>query len=161
AVPVVCMVAALLVAPLIRALDAQTGWTLLGFGPEGARALMGTLAASLLTLIIFAFSILLLTVQIVSGQLTPRLISRLLVRRFPKLTLGVFVFAYTYSLAALGHVEDHVRELPLLLAVLTSLASLVLFLYLIQNTGQEFRPISILTNVDVDTRRVIAALFPR
>ena len=68
ATPVACMAAALLAAPSIRWIDDQTRWTLMGFGPDGARALLAALGSSLLTFLVFAFSILLLAVQIAGGR---------------------------------------------------------------------------------------------
>ncbi|HVP00313.1 MAG TPA: DUF2254 domain-containing protein [Bryobacteraceae bacterium] len=160
AVPIACMLAAMLVAPVVRAIDDRTRWALLDFGIEGSRVVVGALASSLLTFIVFAFSIILLAVQIASGQLSPRIIARVLESRLTKLTLGVFVFSFTYTLAALGRIEDRVPQLPVLVAVLSSLLSIALFLYFIQKAGQSFRPIMILTGVAGDTRAVIQALYP-
>ena len=155
------MAAALLAAPVFRWIDDQTRWTLMGFGPDGAKAVLGALASSLLTFIVFAFSIILLAVQIAGGQLSPRIIARVFESRVAKLTLGVFVFSYAYSLAALGRIEDRVPQLPVLVAVLASLLSVALFLYLIQEASQSLRPVMILTRVADDTRRVIEAICPR
>ena len=84
-VPVACMAAALAVAPVIRWIDTQTQWTLLDFGPDGARNVLGGLASSLLTFIVFAFSTLTVSVQIASGQLTPRIIARVFEDRLTKI----------------------------------------------------------------------------
>jgi uncharacterized membrane protein len=158
--PVASMAAALLAAPLIRMVDEDTRWTLMGFGIEGSRIVVGALASSLLTFIVFAFSIILLAVQIAGGQLSPRIIARVFESRLAKLTLSAFVFSYTYALAALGRIEDRVPQLPVLVAVLSSLLSVVLFLYLIQKVSQSFRPVMILTRVAADTRAVISAVYP-
>ena len=161
ATAIACMAAALLAAPLIRLIDESTQWTLMGFGLEGARVVVGALASSLLTFIVFAFSIILLAVQVAGGQLSPRIIARVFENRLAKLTLGAFVFSYTYTLAALGRIEDRVPQLPVLIAVLSSLFSVALFLYLIQKVSQSFRPVMILTRVAVDTRAAISAVYPR
>jgi uncharacterized membrane protein len=158
--PIASIALALITAPLIRMVDDRMQWTLLNFGPEGSRFVVGALAASLLTFIVFAFSIILLTVQIAGGQLTPRIIARIFENRLAKLTLSGFVFSYTYTLAALGRIEVRVPQLPVLVAVLSSLFSVILFLYLIQKTSQSFRPISIFTRVGADTRNVISAVYP-
>lgn len=158
--PVASMAAALLAAPLIRLIDEKTHWTLMGFGPQGAFAVVGALAASLLTFIVFAFSIILLAVQITGGQLSPRIIARVFERRLVKLTLGAFVFSYTYTLAALGRIEGRVPQLPALLAVLSSLFSIVLFLYLVQEVSQGLRPVEILSRVAAETRAVIGVVYP-
>ena len=160
-VPLICMAAAILTAPVIRWVDDQTRWTLLGFGPEGARAVVGALVASLLTFIVFAFSLLLLAVQVAGAQLSWGIIARVFESRLTKLTLSAFVFSYAYTSAALGRIEDRVPQLPILVAVLCSLISIILFLYLIQEASQSLRPVMILTRVADDTRRAIEALYPR
>ena len=160
AAPIASIVAAIFAAPLIRMLDEYTKWTLLGFGPEGARIVVGALATSLLTFIVFAFSSILIAVQIASGQLTPRIIARVFENRLAKLTLSTFVLSFTYTLAALGRIEDRVPQLPVLVVVFSSLLSIILFLYLIQKVSQSLRPVMILTRVGSDTRTVIGSVFP-
>lgn len=154
------IVAALIVAPVSRWIDEQTNWTLMGFAADGARNVLGALASSLLTFIVFALSILLLSVQMASGQLTPRIIARFFEQRLTKLTVGAFVFAWVYSLSALGRVEDRVPQLPVLIAILLSLVGVVLFLYLVQSAVQGMRPITILTDIADETRAVIGAVYP-
>jgi uncharacterized membrane protein len=159
--PVACMAAALLAAPSVRWIDDQTQWTLMGFGLDGAKALLAALASSLLTFIVFAFSILLLAGQIAGGQLSPRIIARVFESRLARLALGVFVFSFTFSIASLGRIEGRVQQLPVMIAVLSSLASVVLFIYLIHGVCLGFRPITILTRVAEDTKAVIETLYPR
>jgi uncharacterized membrane protein len=159
--PAVASVAvALVAAPLIRMIDDDTRWTLMGFGLDGAKALAGALSSSLLTLIVFSFSIILLAVQVAGSQLSPRVIARIYVTRRLKLVVGAFVFSYTYTLAYLGRIEGRVPQLPMLVAVLSSLFSVVLFLYLIQMAGQDLRQGAVLANVAAETRTVIHGLYP-
>jgi uncharacterized membrane protein len=158
--PVASMAAALLAAPLILMVDERTQWTLMGFGPEGSRIVVGALASSLLTFIVFAFSIILLAVQIAGGQLSPRIIARVFESHLAKVTLSAFVFSYTYTLAALGRIEDRVPQLPIQVAIIASLLSVALFLYLIQEVSQSLRPVMILTRVAADTRAVINSVYP-
>lgn len=158
--PVAGMVVALLLAPVIRWVDERTQWTLLGFGPDGAKAVIGALSSSLLTFVVFAFSILLLSVQVAGSQLSPRVIARVFETRLSRATLAAFVFSYIYSLAALGRVEGRVPQLPVLLVILSSLAGIALFIGLIQSASQDLRPISVLAAVAEDTRTVIEAVYP-
>ena len=55
-VPVAGVVLALGLAPTLRRFDAATGWTLLGFGPDGARAALAGLVGAVFTFIVFLFS---------------------------------------------------------------------------------------------------------
>ena len=100
AIPIACMAAALLAAPLLREIDLRTHWTLLGFGPDGSKMVVGALASSLLTFIVFFFSIILLAVQIASGQLSPRIIARVLESLSQAVTrrLGLFVHLHVSRL---------------------------------------------------------------
>jgi hypothetical protein len=82
--PVASMALALLVAPLTRWVDERTQWSLLGFGPDGAKAVIGALSSSLLTFVVFAFSILLLSVQVAGSQLSPRVIARVFETRLSR-----------------------------------------------------------------------------
>jgi uncharacterized membrane protein len=159
-IPVACMAAALIAAPLVRWIDAQTSWTLMGFGADGARNVIGALASSLLTFLVFVFSILLLAVQIASGQLTPRIISRLFENRATQWTIGAFVFAWVFSLAALGRVEERVPQLLVALAVLLGVLCVGLFLRLVQRAVQSMRPVAVLTEIAHSTRRVIEVVYP-
>jgi len=150
----------MMAAPLVRMLDEQTQWTLIGYGADGARAVVGALSASILSLLVFSFSIMLLAVQVAGGQLSPRIVERILEARAVKVALSAFVFSFVYSLAVLGRVDNRVPQLAILVAVLTSCFSIALFLYLIQGASKSFRPVVMLTQVAADTRAVIVSLYP-
>ena len=158
--PVAAIGLALIVAPMIRRLDEQTRWSILGGGLDGARSLVGNLPGALLSLIVFFLSILLIAVQLASSQYSQRIIARLFEQSRLKIVLAVFVFSHTYSLFALGRIEDRVPELPVMIALLMNLISLGLFLYMIQVVGEQFRPVVILGDVAAATGKVFDQLYP-
>ena len=92
----------LVAVPATRWLDRQTGWSWFDFTSEGARGILSASASSMLTFVVFAVSALLLAVQLASSQLTPRIITFIFSLRSVKVSVGVFVFAYTFTLGALG-----------------------------------------------------------
>jgi uncharacterized membrane protein len=158
--PISSIVLALAVAPLVRRIDDMTRWSLFGFSAAGASAVISAFASSLLALIVFAFSILLLAIQIAGGQLSPRIIARVFQTRILKVTVAAFVFSYTYSLAALSRIGDRVPQLPVAFAIYLSLTSLALFIFLVQRVGEGFRPGTVMTKVAAETRLVIDAIYP-
>lgn len=160
-VPLGCMLLALVIAPILRELDARTNWTLLGFTPNGARSLVGALVASGLSFIVFTFSILLVAVQIASGNLSPRVIPSFLKDRPVKIVLGVFVFTFTYSVAVLGRIENSVLQLPMVLVILFNLVSIGGFLYLIDYTATSLRPVSMAARIATEGLGVIESVYPR
>lgn len=158
--PVASIAVALTVAPVVRAIDDATRWELFGLGSGGAAAVVSGLSSSILALIVFAFSILLLAIQIAGGQLSPRVIARIFRARLLKVTLSAFVFSYTYSLAALSRIGDRVPQLPVAVAIAASLASLGIFIYLVQRIGEAFRPGTVMMLIAAETRVVIDAMYP-
>lgn len=158
--PVVGMVVALPLRPLIQAVDANLGWTSEAH-PDGARAVLGALAASMLTFIVFVFSILLVAVQLASAQLTPRIIA--VVYRAPvlKLSLTFFVFTFTYTLGVLGRINNTVPQVAMWVAVYSNVISIVLFIFMLDRTGKSLRPVAILTTVGNRGRDVIRDVYPR
>jgi len=101
-VPMGWMLAALIAVRAVRWIDYQTGWSWFEFTAEGAREILGSLSSSMLTFIVFAVSSLLLAVQLASAQLTPRIIALVFSFRRVKVSVGVFVFAYTFALPRWG-----------------------------------------------------------
>ena len=158
--PVLGMVAALLLRPVIQRVDLVLGWKA-AVGPGGAQALLGALAASMLTFIVFVFSILLVAVQLASAQLTPRIIALVHRSRVLKLSLTFFVFAFTYTLAVLSRIEDSVPQISLWMAVYSSVICIGLFIFMIDHVGKSLRPVSVLTRVGSAGQEVIRAVYPR
>src|SRR5262249_19214839 len=108
---VLALVGASLCAPAVRWLDQQTGWVVFHYSPEGARAVLGMLAGSMLTFLVFVLSATLIVVQLASGQLTPRVIAIVFGMSWVRLTLVSLTFTFAYTLSALARVEDRVPHL--------------------------------------------------
>jgi uncharacterized membrane protein len=158
--PMVGMVAALLLRPVVQRVDVILGWKA-AVGPDGARALLGALASSMLTFIVFVFSILLVAVQLASAQLTPRIIALVYRGRVVKLSLTFFVFTFTYSLAVLSRIETAVPQVSLWVAVYSNVFCIGLFIYMIDRVGKSLRPVSVLTLVGSAGQEVIREVYPR
>src|SRR5512135_157785 len=71
---------------------------------DGASAVLGAFAASMMTFVVYAVSALLLAVQLASGQITPRLISLTFGRWSTKVCTCAFVFAFGISMIALANI---------------------------------------------------------
>ena len=160
-VPVFSMLLALICAPLSRHLNESLRWQFLGFGMAGARSAVGLISASILTFVVFFFSVLLLTVQIASGNLSPRVIARPFQSNILKASLGLFVFTFIYSLSVLGRLEDEVLQLPVFLTLLLSVASIGVFLFIVEHISKELRPATILTRVAQAGLDVIRSVYPQ
>jgi len=158
--PLVCMVAAIVTHRVLWWLDDRTRWAWLNFSPDGARAAVGAITSSLLTFMVFTFSILLLVVQIAGAQLSPRIVMFALPDRFIKCAMVVFVFSFTYSLGVLARIDAVVPQLPMVMMVLSCFASIGMFLYLVNLTATSLRPVGILGTIAAEANRVIEDMYP-
>lgn len=158
--PLLGMVGAIILHKLVRMVDLAVGWEA-SVSSDGARSFLSTLSASMFTFIVFVFSILLLSVQLASAQLTPRIIALFYRSLVLKFSLTFFVFAFTFSLAVLFRINDSVMQISLWIAGYSCLASIGIFLYMIDNVGKSLRPISLLNLLGSKGQEVIADVFPK
>jgi uncharacterized membrane protein len=154
------LLAALVCAPAMRWLDRESGWAIFRFGPDGARAILGMLAGSMLTFIVFVLSTTLIVVQLASAQLTPRIIVLVLTSPGVKFALGTLTFTYTFTLAALGRVEERVPDLHVSVAVLLNLVCIMVFFRFVQQLAGGLRPASVMLLVSDRAWRVIDQVYP-
>ena len=158
--PLLAMAAAVVLHQLLWWLDARTRWAWAGFSPDGARGIVGVIATSMLTFMVFTYSMILLGVQIAGAQLSPRVIDVVMKDRVLKWCLGLFVFAFTYSACVLGRIEDVVPQLPMVMVSLGCLLSISAFLYLVDYMMRILRPAGILVRVAAVATSVIEDIYP-
>jgi uncharacterized membrane protein len=158
--PVVGVLAAMVLARSLHWLDSEMGWKS-GFDADSMRAVLGSLAGSMFTFIVFVCSSLLLVVQLASAQLTPRIIGVLLRDPVTKLTLTMFMFTFTFALAALLRIGSTVPQLTAEIAGYGSVACLGLFVFLIDRVAKLLRPSGALRSVAQQAHIVIDAVYPR
>lgn len=158
--PVLSMVVALVIAPLLVGLDHAVGWESTDES-DAARTVLGALSASMFTFIVFVSSALLIAVQLASAQLTPRIIAVVFRDPVTKFSLTAFVFTFTLSLAVLVRINSVVPILSVRLAAYSCLASLGLFLFMIDHVGKWLRPSGALRAVALLGREVIENVYPR
>lgn len=159
-IPLSCAGVALLVAPAVRWIEAGTRWSLLNFEIDGARALLGALIGASLSYIVFLASALLIAVQLMSAQLSPRVIREFMLNWSYRLVLGLFVFTFIYTVSALARTTKSVHQLQVLMAIVFNLASIGAFLYLIDHALRHFRPSPIVNRVSAQGLRVIEKCYP-
>src|SRR5262245_47142449 len=158
--PSLSILAALGAIRLVYRIDRVMDWQS-SLEPETARAVLATMAASMFTFIVFISSALLVAVQLASSQLTPRIIAIVFRDSVTRFSLAVFVFTFTFALAALVRVTTTAPTLTSAVAAYRCLASLVVFLYLIDHVGKALRPSGALRSVAVLGRAVVDKVYPR
>src|SRR4051794_5124636 len=160
AAPACMVVLGIAVANGLRWLDDTYHWRWFEFTADGAKAILGTSVASMLTFLVVLVSSLLLVVQLVSAQLTPRIIAPTFRNPLIRATLSAFVFTYTLSIAVLGRVGDVVPQVAVAVAIVTNVLSIMLFLFFVGSIGMDLRPVRVLSKVAAHGRVVIMHIYP-
>src|SRR6516225_8498740 len=137
--PVATMVVALIAVRFLHWLEVAMGWHA-SVSPDTARTVLGSLAGAMFTFIVFVCSSLLLVVQLASAQFTPRVIGNMFRDRVTKLTLVVFVFTFTFDLAAVVRIDATVPFLVTQIAVYGCAVSVGVFLFMVDHVGKMLRP---------------------
>jgi uncharacterized membrane protein len=154
------LAAALVAAPAVRWLDHETNWKMFAFSPDGARAILGALVSSMLTFIVFVLSAALIVVQLASGQSSPRVIALVLAMPWVRVALGILTFTFTFTLAALGRIEDRVPDLEVSIAVVLNLLSLIVFFGFVHRLAGGLRPAALIQLVADRAEHVFDEVYP-
>ncbi len=131
---------------------------LVGFdgGPDSARAILSTIAASMLTFLALVFTLTVVALQLAS-DFSPRLLRGFLVARASKVALGLFVSTFTYAVLVLREVDpDNVPELSVTIAIILVIVSVIAFVYYVSEIAQSLRVASIVERAGDATRSEIA-----
>jgi uncharacterized membrane protein len=158
--PVLSTVVAIVAVRLLHWIEENLGWES-PIEADTARALLGTLASSLFTTIVFICSALLVAVQLASAALTPRIIGVVFRDPVTKFALTLLVFTFTFSLSALIRIKATVPLLTTHLAAYGCVVCLAVFFYLIDHLGKSLRPSGALRAVAWLGRRVLDSVYPR
>jgi uncharacterized membrane protein len=160
-VPAFSTVAAFLSFPLLRLLDRSLGFQFFRYSPDGARALATIVSGAMLSFVVLFFSVLLLTVQIASSTLSPRIISRPFRSRALKASLGLFVFTLIYSMAVVARgTERNIGQLATAMVIVLTIISICVFLYVVEHVSKELRPVTVMADIASEGIRVIKVVYP-
>ena len=150
-------------AATARLLD-RWSWVFTG-GPEGARAVLSTVASSMITVAGVTFSITIVALTLASQQYGPRLLRNFLRDLGNQVVLGTFVSTFLYCLLVLRTVrgsddEEFVPHLAVTVGVMLAMLSLVVLIFFIHHVATSIRASTIIANVADDLQSAIVRLFP-
>jgi uncharacterized membrane protein len=128
--------------------------TLIGFdgGPDSARSILSTIAASMLTFLALVFTLTVVALQLAS-DFSPRLLRTFLSTTATKVALGLFVATFTYAVLVLREVDpDNVPELSVTIAIILVIVSVIAFVYYVSEVAQSLRVASIVERAGQGSR---------
>lgn len=140
-------------------------WWVYTGSPEGARAVLSTIASSMITVAGVTFSITTVALTLASQQFGPRLLRNFMRDLGNQITLGTFVSTFVYCLLVLRTVRgsdesQFVPNIAVSAGVLLALASLGILIYFIHHVSTSIQAAHIIAAVAQDLHHAIERLFP-
>ncbi|HJR39309.1 MAG TPA: DUF2254 domain-containing protein [Nocardioidaceae bacterium] len=133
-------------------------------GPDGAREVLGTIAASMITVAGVVFSITIVALTLASSQFGPRLLERFTRDRGNQLTLGTFIATFLYCLLVLRTIRtdqpESVPDVGVTVAVALAIAGLSVLIYFIHHVSMSIQAPSLVASIGGELRNGIHHLFP-
>ncbi|WP_338608525.1 DUF2254 domain-containing protein [Pelagibacterium nitratireducens] len=107
------------------------------FGPEGARAVLTTIAGGMMTMASLVFSLTFVGLTQLSGQLGPRVLIMFMQDRTTQSVLGAFVGVFLFALVVLGEVSEledgFVPELAVAATIVIATGAFGLVIYFVHH----------------------------
>lgn len=171
--PAIMAGCAVVLAFVMVALDAPvTGWLTRNWGvsftggAEGASALLGAIAGSMITIAGVVFSMTLVALSLASSQLGPRLLRSFMRDTKTQIVLGTFVATFLYCLLVLRTIRRaeeivFVPHLSVAIGVLLAVVSVGVLIYFIHHVSVSIQADEIVARVGDELIEGIEHLFPQ
>jgi uncharacterized membrane protein len=150
--------------PMTEWLALNLGWTFTG-GAEGASAVLGIVAGSMITIAGVVFSMTLVVLSLASAQLRPRLLRVFMSDSTTQVVLGTFIATFLYCLLVLRTIRRaeevaFVPHLSVTVGVLLAVASVGVLIYFIHHVCVSIQANEIAARVGKELIERIDHLFP-
>ena len=161
-VPVLAYAGAIVALRIVSYVDDLLEWKWAWeLEPAAVQNALEGLVAAAVSFIVFAFSSLLVAIQIASAQLTPRIIATTLLRdNTIRCVVALFVSTLAFALGTLVRSQTQVPYVLLTCSVALAGASTVAFIYLIDYAARLLRPVSVVWRLGEEGLRVIEQVYP-
>lgn len=132
--------------------------------PEGARALLSTVAGAMITVTGVVFSIGMVALQLASQQFGPRILYNFMRDRSNQFVFGTFIATYLYCLLVLrtiqGGEQNFIPDFSILVGVVLAVSSMVVLIFFIHHISLSIQAMVIVASIRRDLEVVISELFP-
>lgn len=170
-VPSLILVAAIALAFMMLYLDHKGDseitnlWWLYTGGPDGARAVLSTIAGSMVTVAGTAFSITIVALQLAASNFGPRLLRNFMQDIGNQIVLGTFIGTFIYCLLILRTIrgEDYspfVPQMSVTVGVGLAVLSTGVLVYFIHHASTSIQVAQVMSNVADDLDRAIDRIYP-
>jgi uncharacterized membrane protein len=132
-------------------------------GPDAALEILGTVAASMVSLAALVLTITMVVVQLAMGQFSPRIVQRILQDKPSQFAIGVFVGTFAHAMFALREVQTEgegvVPGLAVVVAFALVIISIMVLVWYVNHIGRQLRVSALIELVGTDTRKLLDRFY--
>ncbi|HSN79962.1 MAG TPA: DUF2254 domain-containing protein [Rhodoferax sp.] len=138
---------------------------LLGADAVGARAILSTIAGSMITVVGITFSMTLVTLALASSQYSSRILRNFIRDRVTQTVLGVFGGIFTYCLIVLRTIRVHeefgfVASVAVSFSIVLAIGGIGVLIFFIHHIASSIQASSIIAAVADETMAAVDRIFP-
>jgi uncharacterized membrane protein len=138
---------------------------LFGADAAGARAVLSTIAGSMMTVVGITFSMTLVTLVLTSSQYSSRILRNFIRDRVTQVTLGVFAGIFTYCLIVLrtirgGDETGFLAGASVSVGIVLAIGGIGVLVFFIHHIASSIQASSIIASVADETMSAVDRLFP-
>ncbi len=127
---------------------------------DNGRLVLGTIVASIISLMVFSFSMVMVVLNRASATLSPRVLPGLISNRFHQIVLGFFLGTVIYSLLMIVNINSpeqdfDVPSFGILVSMIFAIICLVLFVTFIHSISQKIQVDNIMNDIKRSTRKAL------
>lgn len=128
--------------------------------PDAVRMLLSSIATSIMTVLGVVFSILMVVIQQMSTQYSPRVVSNFTRSKLAQVVLGLYVGTFIYNLVLLMNigndsVENPIPRLAVVVAGLLAISCLIALIFYIHHVTRSIQSTEIISNIAKETINTI------
>jgi uncharacterized membrane protein len=132
-------------------------------GPDAAVEILGTVAASMVSLTALVLTITMVVVQLAMGQFSPRIVQRILQDKPSQFAIGIFVGTFAHAMLTLREVhtdgEGIVPGLAVVVAFVLVVISIMVLVWYVNHIGRALRVSALIELVGNDTRQLLDKFY--
>ncbi|MGE5457877.1 MAG: DUF2254 domain-containing protein [Methanococcaceae archaeon] len=139
--------------------------TIFGSSAEGARGILTTIAASMITVAGVVFSITIVALSLTSSQYSSRVLRNFMRDHKTQFVLGVFIGIFSFCLIVLRTIRGpeeskFVPEIAVFFAVILSFLGIGAFVFFIHHIASSIQASQIIANIYNETMDIVNKMFP-
>jgi uncharacterized membrane protein len=125
-----------------------------------ARSIISAIAAGIISLTVFSFSMVMIVLNQAASQMSNRILDKLIGNRFQQYVLGFYIGTIVYSLFLLSTIRDidegiYVPSLSTYLLILLTVADIFLFIYFLHYITQSVKYEIIISRIHHQTKKAL------